>query len=205
MWRRLTEPDLSTDPLTVEFVRDHHLHVTNGTAEDTYIEKLIRASWRAAERGTGRVLLESDWLRIAAAPPSDSCLELEKSTVQDIVWIKYADADGTFQTFGGSSPQPYTLLNPTLTSNERAYVELAYGESWPSPRSQPDAFQMRVTLGFPLSSDSPAYAAIPEDITHGRLLVIGELYKQRSESVHSVFNTPAVIRARDLWQHWKVY
>jgi hypothetical protein len=52
---------------------------------------------------------------------------------------------------------------------------------------------------------SPAEPSIPEDILHGQLLVIGEMYKLRSLSVHAFNQAPAVLQARNLWNAYRVY
>jgi uncharacterized phiE125 gp8 family phage protein len=199
---RTEAPDASSDPLTLAATRDDHLRSPNGTAEDTYIERLIRVSLRMAERRTRRVLLTQTWQLVMDRFPCGA-IELPIAPVQSVTSIAYIDPDGVEQTFGGS-PLPYELLNPTLESNVRACVVLAYDQAWPATRTQRDAVTVTLVAGYP-DVGSPAVADVPEDITQGRLLVIGELYKQRSESVHAMSQNPALRGADGLWDAWRVF
>lgn len=202
-WLRVTAPDWDTDPLTLAFVRDQHLRVTNGTAEDAWITRAIRSSIVEAEKVTGRLLLTQTWdWRI----PSPTCRELKinKAPVQSVESITYVDADGVTQPFGGS-PAPYELISTSLHTNQKDSIVLNYDEVWMTSRADLYPVTIRLVLGYPDTAESPAVTDIPEDINSGRLLYIGELYKQRSESVQSINNSPAVIRARDLWKRHAVY
>lgn len=196
--------DLAIDPLTVAFVRDQHLRAPNGSLEDDYIGRLIKTSLRMAQRITQRKLFTQQWECVTDAfPPACRELEIPLAPLQSIDAITYIDADGNEQTWGGS-PLPYVVRNPTVESNRRAVLYPAFDVEWPTTRAARDAVTMLVTVGYP-ETGSPLVADVPDDITHGRLLVIGELYKQRSESVHAFNQNPAVLRARDLWMGYRVY
>lgn len=203
-WLLVTAPDWDDDPLTLAFVRDQHLRVTNGSLEDAWIERAIKSSLVAAERVSGRVFLTQTWdLRI----PVPSCREFKfsKAPVQSVESITYVDVDGVTQTAFGGSPAPYELMQTSMHTNKKDSLVLDDGEVWPSTRSEPYPVTIRVLLGYPNNDADPAVADMPEDINSGRLIYIGELYKQRSESVQTINNTPAVIRARDLWLRHAVY
>lgn len=198
-------PDLSLDPLTLAFVRDHHLRVTNGTAEDDYIERLIRTSYRMAERVTRRALLPQTWLQVVSGFPAAGEIVLQKGPVIEVEAISYVDEDGATQPIPGS-PADYDVTIPSGPDAGKATVRPLYGESWPTVRSTREAVMVQFQAGYPLlEGESPAVADIPEDITHGRLLAIAEMYKQRSESVHAFNQNPALIRARDLWIGYRLY
>lgn len=202
-WLRVTAPDWDTDPLTLAFVRDQHLRVTNGSLEDDWIVRAIRTSLNRAQFFTQRLLLPQTWdWRL----PVPSCREItiKKAPVREVASITYVDVDGVTQTFGGSPP-PYELLSPSLNSNQRDSIVLDLNEVWPTTQRDPYPVTIRLELGYALNDDDPAVADIPEEINSGRLIYIGELYKQRSESVQTINNTPAMIRARDLWLQHKVY
>ena len=200
----LEPPDMAADPLTLAFVRDQHLRVTNGTAEDEYIEWLIRTSYRMAERTTRRALIPQTWLQTMDAFPSGEIV-LEVGPVVSIEAFAYIDEAGDEQTIT-ASPADYEFIIPVGPQAGRATLRPIYGASWPTARYDPESVQIQYIAGYPLLEDeSPAVADIPEDITHGRLLVIGEMYKQRSESVHAFNQNPAMIRARDIWVGYRLY
>jgi uncharacterized phiE125 gp8 family phage protein len=202
-WLRVTAPDADTDPLTLAFVRDQHLRVTNGTLEDAWIRRAIRSSLAAAQKVTNRLLLPQTWdLRMSR--PTCHELEFNKAPVREVGPITYVDSNGDTQTFGGS-PAPWELLSTSLQTNQKDSIVLDYAEVWPTTQSVPYPVTIRLALGYPLNEEDPAVADIPEDILSGRLLYIGELYKQRSESVQAINNAPSVIRARDLWLRHRVY
>lgn len=194
-------PDLSADTLSLAFVRDDHLHVTNGTVEDAYIDSLRKASYRRAERTTQRAILPQTFRMLLSRFPSGySPIVLPRPPLIEVVEIAYIDGDGADQTMAD-----FDIARPLLLENKRASVRPAYGESWPATRSQADAVTVTFRAGYLDVRVSPEQLVVPEDIDHGRLLLIGELYKQRSESVQAITSTPAYLRSRDLFLAHKVY
>lgn len=199
----VTDYDNSVDPLTVAEVRDDHLRAANGSDEDAYVSRLMKVSLRLAERKTGRALLPQTWTQVMDAFPACGQIVLEKPPLISVDAITYVDEDGVTQTWS-ASPLPYVVLAPEGATAGRARIRPAYNETWPATRCQPGAVRVTFTCGYAVAG-SPAVASVPEDITQGRLLVIGELYKQRTESVHAMNQNPAMIRARDLWMGYRVY
>jgi len=198
----VTGPSADDDPLTLAFVRDHHLRCANGTAEDDYVESLMAASRQAFEDFTGRALLpQTLTLSLERFPRGACAIVLPRPPLIEVTSITYVDDDGVTQTLDTSS---YIVSRPTGPRARYGWITPAYNETWPSTRVQPGAVTVTYRAGYP-STGSPATVDVPEPITHGRLLVIGELYKQRSESVHAYNQNPALIRARSLWQPYRVF
>lgn len=198
---QLQAPDLTKDPLLLEAVRDDHLRSPNGTAEDDYIAGLIVTSLRMAERVTNRSLLPTSLRLVMDRFPSE--IVLPHPPLTSVTDITYVDPDGVEQTLAGGSPEAFWMSAPLGPRAPKGRLQPLYGTSWPSTRCQPDAVRVTFTGGYPLIG-TPEVAEIPEDITHGRLLVIAELYKQRSESVHGIKSNSAFIRARDLWLGYRL-
>lgn len=192
---QLATPDASTDPLDLASVRDDHLRSPNGTAEDTYISGLIRTSLRMAERVTNRSLLPTSWRQVHDRFPYE--IVLQRPPLLTVSGITYVGTDGNEHTLAGGSPEAFWMIAPLGPKAPKGRLRPLYGTCWPAARCQPDAVRVSFTGGYPLVGTD--VADIPEDITHGRLLVIGELYKQRSESVHAFNQNPALMRARDMW------
>lgn len=178
------------------FVRDEHLRSPNGTEEDAYVHRLIATATLLAQRGTQRAVVPQTLELVMDAFPA-SGIELPCPPLRSVTSITYLDPDGVTQTLGGS-PLPFNVVAPVGPHALRAIVFPFYGETWPDVRRQPGAVRVRYEAGYDIGD-------LPEDIRHGMLLVIGELYKQRSESVHAFAQNPALIRARDLWQAYRIY
>lgn len=198
---QVTAPDPADDPLTVAIVRDDHLRAANGSLEDDYIQRLMTASLRAAERGTWRDLLPTTNRLVLDRFP---CWEIEfpRPPFQGITGITYIDVDGVEQSLTPANVEQRMPVGPQAAKGS---IWPLYGEQWPGTRCQRDAVRITFESGYPLIGGSPGVADIPEDITTGRLLMIGELYKQRSESVHAFNQNPALIRAKDLWLGYRAY
>lgn len=199
-WLRDAAADLTLDPLTLAVVRDDHLKVSNSDAEDSYVTRLIRVSLGMGERATRRFWLMQSWRLLLDRFPCGDIL-VDRAPLSEVTAITYVDVDGETQTISTSK---YEVENASVETNRYARVRLAYNETWPATRCQRRAVTVSCVLGYP-TTGSPALADLPDDLVHGRLLVIGELYRQREESIQAVISTPATVRARELWQAYRVY
>lgn len=192
----------AAEPLELAFVRDYHLRSPNGTAEDVYLERLIRAARVMAERTTRRALIDQRWdLLIDNRFPCGEIL-LPRPPLIEVEAITYVDGDAVEQTL---APEAYQVTRPTGPQAGRGRIRPVFGTSWPTTRADADVVRVTYRAGYLDETVSPAEANVPEDLVQGMLLVIGEFYKQRSESVHTMGQNPAVIRARDLWLGYRVY
>jgi uncharacterized phiE125 gp8 family phage protein len=195
-------PDLDNDTLTLAAIRDDHLRGVNGTAEDNYIERLRKVSYRMAERATRRAHLQQTWDLVLSGFPL-SFIEVPKPPLQSVTSIEYTDDSGEVQQLL-TSPVEVQVVAPTGPKAGKGRIYPAAGASWPSTLSNlREAVRIRFTAGYPLTEGSPASADVPEDIDQGRLLLIGEMFKNRSESVSGL--DPAFIRAKDIWLEYRVY
>lgn len=195
-------PDWAADPLSLEFVRDQHLKTSSDNAEDEYVTRLIRTSYRIAEQKTLRSLIPQGRRLVLDRFP---CWEIvvPHPPLLSVDRIDYIDENGDTQSLSGS-PAQFLVSAPDGPHARRGRITPLYSDTWPATRGQLDAVVVHFNAGYPIVGDA-AVADIPDDITHGRLLVIGELYKQRSESVHAFNQNPALIRARDLFVNYLVY
>ena len=192
----------TVDPLDLAEVRDDHLRAPMVEVENRYIQRLIKAATRAAERDTRRSLMTQTWqLSLNRFPAWGLPIELDYPPVQAVESLEYLDDSGVTQTLDTSN---YSLTVTGRDRNEKGRIELAYGASWPSSRLGQGSVTVTYRCGY-VDGSSPAEAEVPEDILQGMLLLIGELYKQRSESVQSPNNTHAVIRARQFFASCRVY
>lgn len=197
---RTVAPTLA--PWSVAWVRDEHLRGMNGSAEDEYIGHLIDAAIARCERFTRLSLAPQTWVYSLDRFPTTRSFDLPRPPVSAVTSITYLDANGDRQTFDGASPAPYVWTSPPAPRRSR--VSLRTDEVWPTALVEPGSVEITFEAGFPAAGTSPDVVELPADLAHGLLLTIGELYKQRSESVHAFSQNPALIRALDLWRPYRV-
>lgn len=195
-------PDFALDPLELTFVRDQHLRSANGEVENPYVEWLIRASYRQAEKFTNRSLItQTRRMVLSGFPWGDIYLPL--GPVLSVESIDYFDSSSSSAVLGGS-PAEFDLVSPSGYQNRPARLMPLPGASWPSAYAQSDAVTVTYEAGYPVNSDT-GFAAIPEDINDARLQWIGERYKQRSLTDHAFNQNKAAIQARSIWMQYRIY
>lgn len=142
-----------------------HLRV-DGSDEDGLITACILAATEAAEQATGRSILPQTWeLTLDAFP---AAFELTRVPAASVASIQYVDADGMQQTLGSAR---YTLNN--ANDFGPAIVVPAYGDAWPSARSQVNAAALRYVAGWPDA------ASVPDSIKSWIKLQVGAMYDNR--------------------------
>lgn len=189
--------------LDTAFVRDSHLRTTNGDIEDAYIERLIAASTRMGERATRRAWMEQTRALVMDRFPCGG-IELPWPPLLEVLSIVYVDADGTEQTL---DPSLYQVMSPSGPTCRKGVVAPVPDQVWPTTQSGAlEAVTVEYKAGYVRTSVSPHEGEVPADLLHGQLLVIGEMYKQRSESVigFGVSINPAYRTARDIWREYRV-
>lgn len=193
-------PNFDQDPLTVDFIRDLHLRAANGDLEDEYLDFLRKVTYQEAESFTNLALIPQTFRMVLSGFPAWG-IYFDRPPLISVDAVEYVDDGGEAQTISGS-PAEYDFRTPDGRRPRRGWVSPLSGASWPITRAQSNALVITYTAGYPLVN---GVASIPEAITHGRLLLIGELYKQRSESVAGISMSPAFRTARSLWARYKAY
>lgn len=200
VWRvdEVSAPNALT-VLGVDEVRDDVLLLPEGSPVETYVARIIRAAAQDAQLYTGLAIGTQTLKYVADRFPSDAeWLELPYPPVTAITAVEYVDEAGDLVPWS-ASPQPWEESLPTGPNPRRARIRPLSGTSWPTTQAQRmDAVQVTFTAGFTAQN-------VPASVVQGMFLVIGELFKQRSESVHALNQSPAVIRARNLWSRLKKY
>lgn len=178
--------------MTVDYVTSQVLRVANGSADDAFVEAAIRSVTDLCEKETGLALPEQTWLQVMSRfPCGGRPIVLRRLPLIAVVSITYVDDDGAEQTMA-TSPADYAVLQSGEFT--RAQITPLYDEDWPSTRCQPDAVTVTYRAGWPDVAD------IPERLKTGIGLVVAELYKQRTLSVHAVHNTPSVLQRNVFWR-----
>lgn len=183
--RRVAEAD--TLPLTVAYVRDQVLKVTNGDAEDAYITSLIQSATRAAEHATHRAIQPQTLAIVMSTFPASGWVELPRPPAQSIVSVEVSDRAGA-----------RTPLDPA------AFVFVPGGDYQPGavfPASAWPSVSGPITITYRAGFVEPS--AELDLIRQGIAVHISEAYKQRSLSVEGTSVTPSVLRLIDFWRPWR--
>ena len=115
---------------------------------------------------------------------------------QQILSITYMDVSGTEQTWATANYQTRLPKGPYA---QKATILPGVNTSWPSTRDgELTAVKVQFRAGY--GDDG---TKVPELIRSGILQVAAEMYTQRTESVHDVFQHPAVIQARRMFAFYK--
>ena len=145
-----------------------HLKVDT-SADDTYIESIIKAATQLSEEYTNRFFINTV---IDQTCSSFADLQtLFKSKVNDVQYVKYYDSDETLQTLADTEYDK-------MLSYEPSQIQLADGKSFPSITKRNDAVICRYTVGYGSSASD-----VPEIIKQAILLTIGNFYQNRNSVV----------------------
>lgn len=159
-------------PLAVDDARGH-LRV-DGSDEDILITAHIQAATAWAENHTRRAFVTQTWELWLDAFPADGVLELPLPPLQTVASVKYYDTAGALQTLSAGS---YIVTAPAGPQAERGSIRLAPGASWPATQERPNAVVVRFDAGY------GGAATVPAAVKASLLLVVGELYKNREQSI----------------------
>ena len=164
--------------LTVQEVKDY-LRV-DSDAEDTLLGVLIDASTQMAESYLGRFLLTTvieefyDFFPVykTGVDPfhgDRNIIFLSRGPVQSVASVKYIDGNGDEQTVTASDYRADLVSEPS---------RIMPNEGWLGTKDTVNAVIIRYTCGYTQASDVPA------NIKMAMLLMIGEMYEKRMDSVH---------------------
>jgi len=178
-------------PLDLSYLQTEVLRVGDINQEQGYVNAILLASTEAAEQATQRALMPQTWAMVLDRFPRWE-LRLERPPVISITSLLYYDEDGAVQSLTVSPAMFRTVDNGHY--RKTSLVPLA-DEVWPSTQCRPDAVTVTYRAGYESETD-PTFGLIKAGIG----LMAGEMYKQRTLSVHAVHNTPAKL---DLTRFWR--
>ena len=158
-----------TPPEPVVSVEEAKLHLrVDGDDEDTVIAGMIAAAtgfidgpdgWLGRAIGVQELEYRGDLFRCDP-------IRLPYPPVVDIISVEYEDGAGVVQT-----------LDPSLFELRGAELGTAWGKSWPSVRAYrgpAETVRVRYNAG---------YADLPPAIRVAILMMVGDMYRHRSETV----------------------
>ena len=158
------------EPLLLSEAKKQVELATQDTAHDDHLQRLITAARQYAEEFTGRAIVTQTWdLFLDLWPIRNGVILLPKSPLASVTHVKYYDLDGVQQTWSSAN---YVVQ----TSREPGRIALAYDQTWPGARYQPDSITVRFVAG-------QARTAIPERLKAAMLLLVGHWFDHREEVV----------------------
>jgi uncharacterized phiE125 gp8 family phage protein len=162
----------TSEPLTTSDVKDF-LRV-DSSDEDTLIGVLITAARSMAEAYTMRILMTTtieefyDGFPDYRNPRDRDILYLSRGPIQSITSVKYVDTLGDEQTVSSDNYRTDLVSEPARISSDNG---------WTATKDTVNAVVVRYLCGYSSSSDVPA------PIRQAMLLIIGEMYEKRQDSV----------------------
>jgi uncharacterized phiE125 gp8 family phage protein len=149
------------------------LRYSVAATDDTYITSLIIVAREQAEAMTRRALITQAWYLYLDQWPKEPFIKIPLPPLQSITGITYTDVDGNESTF-----TDYTAD----IVREPGRAVLKYGCSWPSVKLNPvNPICVEFICGYGATS-----ASVPESIRAAMMLMIGDRYEQREETVVGV-------------------
>lgn len=164
------------EPVTLIEAKDH-LRVDHAD-DDALISALIVAARQWCEEYTGRQFMTStwDWTLDEFA----SLFSVPRPPLQSVTSVKYLDSDGVEQTLVSTAYRVDAISEP-------GRIALDYDQSWPSTYSVLNAVTVRFVAG---------YTTVPEPIRQAVLIMVGELYENREDTIALTINSvPFGVRA----------
>lgn len=168
---RTVPPDAATSLVSVAEA-SRHLSLAD-ESHDEHLAALIATAVDVAERWTNRALLTQTW-RLSLDEFPASCrpeIKLPQPPLQQVTSVEYVDADGLLVTL---DPQKYNATADAVPG----LVEPAYGETWPTTRSEREAVRVTFVAGY-----GSAAANVPEPIRQAILLLVGHWFQHREPTV----------------------
>jgi len=171
--KRTVQPTL--EPVTVAEAMAHCR--VDSSAEEVYIGGLVSVAREWAEDYTNTTIMQSTWQLtmdcwpVRSGPQYGSLdagrIDLPRCPVQSVSSIQYVDENGATQTL---DPSAYTV---DTSSDVVCRVVPAYGQTWPSIRSQVGAITITYVAGQTLAAN------VPPRVRHAILLLVGHWFENR--------------------------
>ena len=199
-WSCIVSTAPSTEPVTTAEAKKQ-LNLTLSD-DDTYIGTLISAGRRWAEQYTRRSFVtQTRTLYLERFPSCGDCY----GPYQDgAIWLPYGPKGATsivitYDDTNGDSQTLSSSLYRVTAGDDAPRIEPAYGQIWPSTRSQSEAVQIAYPAGYGAAS------SVPEPIKQAILIYVNDLYEVRGDrepSNESMFSMKALLASYVCGWEW---
>ena len=158
--------------------------------DDVLIEQLIRtaAAMIDGPDGIGHCITPQTWKLTLDCWQSPIVIPL--GPVASVTNIKYLDSDGVEQTLDSALYRFVTGVRP-------AFIERAYGASWPAHRAVSAPIAVTFVAGV-------AAANVDAGLKHLVLLLVGHLYQNREATDEAGMSDEIALSARHLIERFRV-
>lgn len=164
----------AAEPVDLATIKTHLRIGTTDAAEDNLVEDMITAARQMAESFTQRAFISQTWELLLDNFPGSGvarrALVLPYAPLSSVVSIKYIDTAGVEQTLDGSK---YVVDADTVPGR----INLAYGESWPAVRDQPNAVTVEFIAGYGTTA-----ADVPDLIRQAIKMIVGHMFENREDT-----------------------
>ena len=177
-----------------------HLRLDSSEEQGRVMTILVPAAQQWAESATGRQLVTATWtLFLSSFPGDSSCpIWLPKPPLQSVTSVKYYDGAGVLQTWAASN---YSYVAPAGPKCGGGYILPKAGAFYPSVYGSPYEVEIEFVAGY-----GATFAAVPGLLKAGMLLLVGEQFERREESVSGTIINRVPMNAASLilpflWEH----
>lgn len=173
----------TVEPVTFSEVKNHLRVETDDFNHDAVIRRLIKAARNYAEGFCGRAIIQQTWDYWLDRWPAGDAIELPKPPLNSVTSVSYTDSDGNSTSLVADTD--YVVDTDSMFGR----VILEYGKTWPTATLHPkNPIKIRFVAGYDDDGSSPPdyRANIPEDIKHALLLLIGDWFSHRENTVPGI-------------------
>jgi uncharacterized phiE125 gp8 family phage protein len=166
----------AVEPVTLAEAKLHCRVEADNTYNDSLITTLIQAAREWVEKELDRSLIDTTWDYYLEDFPGchGDKLVLPRPPLRSVTHVKYVD-DGSGSLITLAVNTDYRVFTP---SKMPGFLRPAYNVSWPGPRDQSDAVQVRFVAGYGATA-----ASVPACLKAGIKLLVGHWFENREEVV----------------------
>ena len=153
-----------------------HLRLDSNEEQDRVVNVLIPAAEEWAQSATGRQLITATWTLYLRGFPSTPCpIWLPKPPLRSVTSVKYYDALGAQQTL---SPSDYIVTTEAGPKAGPGFIQTKPLVYWPTTYGPPYEVEIEFVAGYGAASSD-----VPGLLRQGMLLLVGEMFERREQSV----------------------
>lgn len=173
-------------PVTAAEIETYSI-ITAG--QDTaLLTRLIEAATAAVEDYLCRKLITQTWKMFLDRWPQDGIIKVFFGDLQSVTHVKYTDVDESTETFSTD----YYLVDANSVPGR---ILLGYGDSWPSDTlSARYPIEIQFVTGY-----GAATTNVPQDIRHAIMLMVGEMYDNRTPEAKISTAVESLLYKHRIW------
>lgn len=175
--RYLQDGNPDDSALSVAEVREHLRITAIDSGETTYLTNLINVATEMVQNYTGLILMSTEY--ILQLPYFINRININRGMVTEVNHVKYYDSSNNLQTLSASNYLVSDNFDDVLDQSIiPAFILPADNFTYPDTYPRMDAVKITFTAGWD--------GSIPYAIKQAMFLIIGELYTNRVNRVHTM-------------------